>query len=90
VLEVSAQALGKGIGAAANLMNPERFVLGGGVTKAGERWWQTVRQVARNTALPEIRIEVEPAALADDAPLWGAIALAQDGMLYHPQSADPK
>ena len=90
VLEVSARALGKGIGAAANLVNPELFVLGGGVTKAGDRWWQTVRQAARDTALPEIRTEVEAAALADDAPLWGAIALAQDGMSHLPQSVDPE
>jgi glucokinase len=80
VLEVSARALGNGIGGAANLMNPELFVLGGGVTKAGDRWWQAVRQAARDTALPEIRTEIEPAALGDHAPLWGAIALAQDGI----------
>jgi glucokinase len=89
VLEVSARALGRGIGGAANLMNPELFVLGGGVTKAGDRWWQAVRQAARDTALPESRTEIEPAALGDDAPLWGAIALAQDGMLaHHPESTD--
>lgn len=89
VLEVSARALGRGIGDAANLMNPELFVIGGGVTKAGDRWWQAVRQAARDTALPESRTEIEPAALGDDAPLWGAIALAQDGMLaHHPESTD--
>jgi len=91
VLEVSARALGNGIGGAANLMNPEVFVLGGGVTKAGERWWQAVRQAARDTALPEIRTEIVPAALGDDAPLWGAIALAQDGILaHHPEREDGK
>jgi glucokinase len=84
VLEVSARALGRGIGAAANLINPELFVLGGGVTKAGDRWWEAVRQAARDATLPEIRTEIEPAALGDDAPLWGAIALAQDG--FHDQS----
>ncbi len=87
VLEVSARALGSGIGGAANLMNPELFVLGGGVTKAGDRWWQAVRQAARDTALPEIRTEIEPAALGDDAPLWGAIALAQDGLLADPAAS---
>lgn len=86
VLEVSARALGRGIGAAASLMNPELFLLGGGVTKAGDRWWQAVRQAARDAAMPEIRIEIEPAALGDDAPLWGAIALAQDGIHHHSQS----
>jgi glucokinase len=72
-------ALGVGIGNVANLMNPQRFVLGGGVTKAGESFWDIVRKVARETALPEVmNLEIVPAALGDDAPLWGAVALAED------------
>jgi len=77
-LRVGAWALGVGIGNAANLMNPQRFVLGGGVTKAGDRWWQVVTLIAHETALPEVRFDVVPAALGDDAPLWGAVALAED------------
>ncbi|MDF5708796.1 MAG: ROK family protein [Nostoc sp. S4] len=76
VLHKAAWALGVGIGNVANLMNPQRFVLGGGVTKAGEDFWRVVRQVARETALPEVDFEVVPAALGDDAPLWGAVAIA--------------
>ena len=57
-------------------MNPERVVLGGGVTKSGERWWRTVRRAARDHACPT-RVDIVPAALGDDAPLWGAIALAE-------------
>lgn len=76
ILLRGAWALGSGIGNAANLMNPQRVLLGGGVTKSGERWWQTVRQTAHETALPEVIFDVLPAALADDAPLWGAVALA--------------
>jgi glucokinase len=77
-LEVAAWGLGVGIGNVANLVNPERFVLGGGVTKAGERFWEVVRRTARQTALPEVHFDVVPAALGDDAPLWGAVALAED------------
>ena len=76
VLHKAAWALGVGIGNVANLMNPQRFVLGGGVTKAGEDFWQMVRQVARETALPEVDFEVVSATLGDDAPLWGAVAIA--------------
>jgi len=78
LLQRSAWAIGTGIGNAANLINPQRFILGGGVTKSGDIWWETVRQVAMETALPEVRIEIVPAALGDDAPLWGAVALAMD------------
>jgi glucokinase len=76
VLHKAAWALGVGIGNVANLMNPQRFVLGGGVMKAGEDFWRVVRQVARETALPEVDFEVVPAVLGDDAPLWGAVAIA--------------
>lgn len=78
VLDDAAEALGTGLGGALNLMNPERVVLGGGVTKSGARWWQIVRATARRHALPQIRVEIVPAALGDDAPLWGAVALAQE------------
>ena len=54
------------------------FVLGGGVTKAGASFWEVVRRVARETALPEVHFDIVPAALGDEAPLWGAVALAND------------
>jgi glucokinase len=73
----AAEALGMGIGAALNLMNPQRVVLGGGITKSGERWWQIVRETARAHALPQTSVEIVPAAMGDDAPLWGAAALAE-------------
>lgn len=77
-IENAAWALGIGIGNTANLINPQRFILGGGVTKSGERFWEIVRSVARETALPEVEFEIVPAEFGDDAPLWGAVALAED------------
>ena len=87
-LEVAAWALGVGIGNAANLVNPQRFVLGGGVTKAGERFWEVIRRVAREAALPQLQFDVVPAALGDDAPLWGAIALARDCLREGPTGGE--
>ena len=81
VLERGAWALGIGIGNAANLFNPQAFILGGGVTKAGEFWWQTVRKYARHAALPDVEFELLPAQLGDDAPLWGAVALAEGALI---------
>ena len=81
ILLRGAWALGVGIGHASNLVNPQRFILGGGVTKVGEAWWAAVRQSAAATALPEVRFDIVPAALGDDAPLWGALALALDAAL---------
>lgn len=78
VLEKAGWALGVGIGNAANLINPQRFILGGGVTASGERFWVAVRNTARKTALSEVNFEIVPAALGDEAPLWGAVALGLD------------
>lgn len=80
ILLRGARALGVGLGHAANLVNPQRFILGGGVTKSGDAWWAEVRRAARATALPEVNVDIVPAALGDDAPLWGAVALTDEGM----------
>ncbi len=81
VLTRGAWALGTAIGNVTNLMDIERVVLGGGVTKSGELWWQTVRNSAEATALPDvanIAANIVPARFQDDAPLWGAVALVAD------------
>jgi glucokinase len=78
VLTAAALALGFGIGSALTLLNPERVVVGGGVAKSGADYWAALRAAARDHALPQTRVEVVPAALTDDAPLWGAVALAQN------------
>ncbi|MCP4426674.1 MAG: ROK family protein, partial [Chloroflexi bacterium] len=56
-------------------INPQLFVLGGGVTKSGALWWEATRRAAEETAMPEVHFDIVPAALGDDAPLWGAVAL---------------
>lgn len=82
VLEEAARALGFGIGCAIALMNPERVVVGGGVAKSRECYFDAVRAAARANVLQGMRVDIVPAALGDDAPLWGAIALAE-GLLPH-------
>lgn len=76
VLFGAARALGLGIGTACNLMNPDLVVLGGGVTNAGSEWLETVRAAARETVLDGNQVDITTATLGDDAPLWGATALA--------------
>lgn len=78
VLDEAARALGFGISCAISLMNPERIVVGGGVAKSGTRYFEVVRAAVRANVLPEMRVDIVPAALGDDAPLWGAVALAGD------------
>ena len=80
ILERGAWAVGMAIGNTANLLNPERFVLGGGIIKSGDQWWQVVRETARNTARHDIQFDIVPAHLGDDAPLWGGIALLESNL----------
>ncbi len=86
VLKRAAWALGVGLGNAANLIDPQRIVLGGGVTKSGERYWRELREVAQETARSQIQLDIVSAALGDDAPLWGAVALAETLLEGHAAS----
>lgn len=78
ILREAGEALGFGLAQAITLLNPERVALGGGVVKAGEPFLAHVRKAAEMWAFPGARVEIALAELGDDAPLWGAAALAQD------------
>jgi glucokinase len=60
------------------LLNPERIVIGGGISKAGDALFHPLREELRRQVTPwsRARIDVVPAALGDDSVLFGAIALA--------------
>ncbi len=77
IMTQAARHLGFAIGNVICLMNPARVILGGGVTNAGTRYFENVRAAARANVMPELRdaVDVQPAQLGDDAPLWGALAL---------------
>jgi len=78
ILREAGEALGFGLAQAITLLNPERIALGGGVVKAGEPLLRPVREAAERYAFPGARVNLTVADLGDDAPLWGAAALAQD------------
>src|SRR5260370_38929724 len=63
------------------LLNPRRMVIGGGISKAGDRLFEPLRQELRRqiTSWSAARIDVVPAALGDDSVLYGALALARRG-----------
>jgi glucokinase len=71
--------LGLGIKAAIMLLNPQRIVIGGGISKAGDRLFIPLREELRRqiTDWSAARIDVVPAALGDDSVLYGALALAR-------------
>ena len=61
------------------LLNPERLVIGGGISKAGDALFGPLREELgrQMTAWSRARIDVRAAGLADDSVLWGALVLAE-------------
>ncbi|MEN6644362.1 MAG: ROK family protein [Armatimonadia bacterium] len=76
VVARAARWLGLAIGNAANLIDPEIIVLGGGVPELGEAFLGPAREAYRATAMPAAReTPVVAAALGYDAGVVGAAAL---------------
>jgi glucokinase len=71
--------LALGLKACIMLLNPARIVIGGGISKAGDRLFEPLCAELRRqiTEWSGARINVVPAALGDDSVLWGALALAE-------------
>ena len=63
------------------LLNPARIVIGGGISKAGDKLFVPLRQELRRqvTSWSRARLDVVPGALADDSVLYGALELARLG-----------
>ncbi len=59
-------------------LNPGRIVIGGGISKAGDKLFSPLREeLGRQiTSWSRAVIDVVPASLGDDSILWGALALA--------------
>lgn len=76
IAEQFGEYLGKGLAAVANTVNPEVFVIGGGVSKAGEVLFQYVEPSFRKYAFPPCRgTKFALATLGNDAGIYGAAAL---------------
>lgn len=73
--------LARGLKAALMLLNPARIVIGGGISKAGDRLFVPLREELNRqmTAWSRARRDVAPAQLQDDSILYGCLALAGAG-----------
>jgi glucokinase len=72
------RALGRGLGIAANLLDPERIILGGGVSRTGAAWLEAVRQAMAEITLNRLEdTSIQLSQLGEDAALLGAGVLAQ-------------
>jgi glucokinase len=72
--------LAAGLKTAIMVLNPARIVIGGGISRAGERLFDPLRTELRRqvTSWSRARIDVVPAQLGDDSVLFGALELARE------------
>jgi glucokinase len=70
--------LARGLKAALMLLNPARIVIGGGLSKSGDRLFLPLREELNRQMTPwsRARRDVVPAQLQDDSVLYGCLALA--------------
>ena len=76
IAEQFGEYLGKGLATVANTVNPEVFVIGGGVSKAGEVLIPFIEPIFQKYAFPPCRgAKFALAKLGNDAGIYGAAAL---------------
>ena len=70
--------MARGLKACIMLLNPERIVIGGGISKAGDGLFGPLREELARQMPPwsRARVDVRQAALGDDSVIYGALELA--------------
>ena len=77
LLTEAATYIGLGLVNLIHILEPQRILLGGGVSQAGELLFEPIRQTVHDRVMsPVFRgVEIQPAALGKDVGLMGAVAL---------------
>jgi len=77
IIQRAAHYLGKSMAMVAIVVNPNRFIIGGGVSKAGDTLLNPVREAFRQFALPRAQenVEIVAAKLGNNAGVIGAAGL---------------
>ncbi|HZG86936.1 ROK family glucokinase [Paenibacillus sp.] len=80
IVKRAAFYLGKAMAATAVIVNPERFIVGGGVARAGDMLFDAVREVFKKYTPERAIVDIVPAELGNDAGVVGAAGLVLRGM----------
>ncbi len=85
VVEKCAAYLGIGVANIINAFNPQRVVIGGGVSRAGKTWLALVREEAKKRAMKPLyeAADIVLSELGDDVGVLGAATLIHTGGKYH-------
>ena len=84
IFDHATRYIGIGIAGLINLFNPQAVFIGGGVTGAGDLFFEPVRNVVKKRALPRMaeNIPVLPATFKTNATVMGAVSLILNDVLY--------
>jgi predicted NBD/HSP70 family sugar kinase len=79
-------AMGNGFAGLVNIFNPEKIILGGPISIAGEYLLPSIRQSVNKHAMHEIvqQTEIHLSAFGPEASLIGAAAVVVDDILTNP------
>jgi glucokinase len=82
VFEETGMWVGIGVANLIQLFNPEIFIIGGGISQAGELLFAPIRNAAnwRGKMVPATQVKIVPAALGDDAGIFGGAVLVFDAV----------
>lgn len=69
--------IGLGLVNLIHILEPQRILLGGGVSQAGELLFEPIRQTVRDRVMSPVyrQVEIQPAGLGEDVGPMGAVAL---------------
>ncbi len=89
ILQRAAFYIGLGLVNVLHILEPQRILIGGGVSQAGDLLFQPVRETVRQHVMSKVYhgVEILPAALGADVGLLGAVALALSRLDRDPASA---
>jgi glucokinase len=71
-IETTGYYLGVGIASLCNVLDPDRVILGGGVAKAGEILFDSIREEVNRRLYQRNKVEIVPASLGDLAGVLGS------------------
>ena len=84
IYRMAGNDLGRGLAIAANLLNPDRIVVGGGVAQAGECFMDPLCETFGSSVMRAIRedLQIQVSKLGMEAGLLGAVALALNTSIF--------
>lgn len=81
IIERAAYYLGRSMAAITVICNPQRFIIGGGVSRAGDILFEPIRETFKKYSVETISegVDIVPAMLGNDAGIVGAAGLLLHG-----------